>query len=163
MRMPTFVSTVVLALALAGVAGAQPSSLAASPPPPSPAATAPGPTETVAAFHAALEKGDRAAALELLLPGVSIFEGGEAELSRDAYAAEHLAADIEFSRATAEQVDAREAHESGDTAWVLTRTRTSGTFRGKAVRSAGDETMVLQRTAEGWRIAHVHWSSHARR
>jgi ketosteroid isomerase-like protein len=125
-------------------------------------ATAPrGPEATVVAFHDALERGDRQVAISLLLPEVTIFEGGEAELSRDAYAAGHLAADIEFTAATQEQVDQRESHTAGDVAWVLTRSRTFGTFHGREVHSAMAETMVLQRAGDGWRIAHVHWSSHA--
>jgi ketosteroid isomerase-like protein len=122
-----------------------------------------GPGEAVAAFHAALARGDRAAALDLLLPSVSIYEGGEAEISRDEYAAEHLAADMEFTKATQQRIDSREVHEAGDAAWVLTRSHTTGTFRDRAVRTVGAETMVLQRSPEGWRIAHVHWSSHSLR
>jgi ketosteroid isomerase-like protein len=115
-----------------------------------------------AAFHAALEAGDRAAAIALLLPEVTIFESGQAELSRDEYAAHHLAADIEFVRATTEEVVASEAMAAGDVAVIMTRSRTNGTFREKPVDVDGVETLVLRHTAHGWRIAHVHWSSHRR-
>jgi len=58
------------------------------------------PAGTVNRFHDALASGDRARALELLDPGIVIYESGGAELSRDEYASHHLAADREFSAAT---------------------------------------------------------------
>lgn len=116
----------------------------------------------VDAFHAALERGDRASALALLLPDVTIFESGEAELSRDEYAAHHLGADMEFVRATREQILVRKVIDGKDQASVWTRSRTTGRFRDKAVDVDGTETVVLQLTPDGWRIAHIHWSSHRR-
>jgi ketosteroid isomerase-like protein len=118
------------------------------------------PEEMVVLFHTMLQRGDRDAVLAYLRPKVSIFESGEVELSRDEYAAAHLAADIEFSKAVKEEVVAREAHQSGELAWVTTRSRFTGTFRGHRVETAGLETMVLELTGAGWRIAHIHWSSH---
>jgi ketosteroid isomerase-like protein len=118
-----------------------------------------GPEEIVAAFHDALARGDRAGVTELLAPGVVIFESGGAELSREEYASHHLGADMEFAKATKLEVVASEAGEAGDAAWVLTRSRTSGTFREKKVDLRGTETMLLRKTAEGWRIVHIHWSS----
>ena len=57
---------------------------------------------TVTAFHAALAAGDSAAALALLAPDAVVLESGEVE-TRAEYAAHHLAADIEFSRAVPSQ------------------------------------------------------------
>ena len=54
------------------------------------------------AFHAALAAGDSAAALALLAPDAVVLESGEVE-TRAEYAAHHLAADIEFSRAVPSQ------------------------------------------------------------
>ena len=118
-----------------------------------------GPEEAVAAFHDALSRGDRARVTELLASDVIIFESGGAELSREEYASHHLGADMEFAKATKQEVVAREAGEAGDAAWVLTRTRTTGTFREKKIDLRGTETMLLRKTADGWRIVHIHWSS----
>jgi ketosteroid isomerase-like protein len=118
-----------------------------------------GPQEAVAAFHDALSRGDRARVTELLAPSVVIFESGGAEVSREEYASHHLGADMEFAKATKQEVVEREAGEAGDAAWVLTRSRTSGTFRDKQVDLRGTETMLLRKTADGWRIVHIHWSS----
>lgn len=113
----------------------------------------------VESFHSALAAGDEDTALDWLDPRVVIFEAGGAELSRDEYAAHHLEADIAFASATKTAIVAREVRSLGDTGWVLTRTRTTGTFRGHAVNSEGVETMVLQRSDGRWRIVHIHWSS----
>lgn len=118
-----------------------------------------GPKEVVTAFHNALSGGDRATVTGLLAPGVIIFESGGAEISRDEYASHHLGADMEFAKATKMEVVDSQAGEAGDAAWVLTRSRTSGTFKDKKVNLRGTETMLLRKTADGWRIVHIHWSS----
>ncbi len=113
----------------------------------------------VDAFHAALAAGDRAGALSRLAAEVQIFEAGGAERSRDEYASHHLAGDMEYVAATRTELLSRTVEVAGDTAWVLTLSKTTGTFKGKAVSSRGAETMLLRRGAEGWKIVHVHWSS----
>jgi len=117
------------------------------------------PAATVDRFHQALRSGDRAAALDALSPDVTVFESGGAELSRDEYASHHLAGDIAFSAAVATEVTARWTGGEGDTAWVLSRTASRGTYRGRDVDRRGVETMLLRRLAGVWRIVHVHWSS----
>ena len=119
----------------------------------------PTPTSIVDAFHAALDSGDREGALEFLAPEVIIFESGGAEMSRDEYASHHLEADMRFSAALRREVVDRQSGISGDSAWVLSKTRTTGTYREREIDSRGTETMVLRRADGAWRIAHVHWSS----
>jgi ketosteroid isomerase-like protein len=152
-------------LILAAIA---PAALRADGPPPAtpapPAASTPAPEAVVDAFHRALAAGDREGALALLAPDVVIFESGGAELSRDEYASHHLAADMEFSAAVKTKLRDRRQGSDGDAAdaaWVMSRTETEGSFRGRAIDSLGTETMVLRKTPEGWRIVHVHWSSQA--
>ena len=123
------------------------------------AAVPEGPEKAVQAFHAALASADRDAALRLLDPQVLIFEQGGAEMSRDEYDSNHLDADIEFSRATSRKVSEKRSRVEGDLGWVVTLSESSGTFRGREVSSRGAETMLLKKTAEGWRILHIHWSS----
>ena len=128
------------------------------------AAAAPAVGEAEAAldaFHGALAAGDREGALAQLDPAVVIFEAGGAELSREEYASHHLAGDMEYLAATeTERVD-RRSGASGELVWVLTRSKTTGTFRGEDVSSRGTETALLARSANGWRIVHLHWSSRA--
>jgi ketosteroid isomerase-like protein len=115
--------------------------------------------ETVHAFHAALSSGDSATALSLLAPDVIIFESGGVEASRDEYRSHHLPADMEFSQSVAREITNERSGSSGDVAWVLTESRSIGTFRERPINSRGVGTILLRRTAEGWRITHIHWSS----
>ena len=117
----------------------------------------------VDAFHAALARGDRAAALASLAPDATIFEEGGAERSRDEYAAGHLAADIAFSRAVPSQVTRRTGQSDGSTAWIASEGRITGSWKGKAVDRVTAETMVLRQSGDRWAIVHIHWSSAATR
>ncbi|MFT4956617.1 MAG: ketosteroid isomerase-like protein [Brevundimonas sp.] len=112
-------------------------------------------------FHAALDAGDRDAALALLTPDVIVLEEGGAERSREEYAGHHLPADIAFAGATRSEVARRAAAVEGDVAWIMTEGRTTGRFDDRAVDRLTAETMVLTRGADGWRIRHIHWSSRA--
>ena len=120
------------------------------------------PVQTVTVFHEALASGDEEKVLEVLDPGVTIFESGGAELSRDEYAAHHLGADMEFSAATSRTIVDQTEGEAGDAGWVLTRSETRGTFREKELDILGAETVLLRRGDHGWRIVHIHWSSRSR-
>ena len=121
----------------------------------------PGAQQVVAAFHAALASGDSDAALACLSPDVVIFEGGGAELSRDEYASHHLGGDMKFVQNTRREIVDQTSSSNEDLAWVITRSRTTGTYREKTIDLVGTETMVLRRTADAWHIVHIHWSSRA--
>ena len=116
----------------------------------------------VHAFHAALARGDSAAAIALLAPDVRILESGGIETLAD-YRAHHLGADIAFARAVPATRGPVGVTVRGDVAWAVSTSETKGEFRGRAVNSAGAELMVLTRAAGGWRISAIHWSSRARR
>lgn len=47
----------------------------------------------------------------------------------------------------------------GDIAWVGTESTVSHDKAGKSAASLSTETMVLGKTAQGWKIVHIHWSS----
>lgn len=110
-------------------------------------------------FGKALESGDRAAALDCLADEVVIFEHGGAELSREEYASHHLDGDLAYLAQIDVRVVDRKVLGGTDRAIVLTRTESSGHYRGKPVASRGTETLVLERRGERWLIVHVHWSS----
>lgn len=117
------------------------------------------PEATVDAFHAAITSGDRDAALGFLDQDVVIFESGGAEMSRDEYASHHLEGDMKFAASAERSVTGRRSDSDSDTAWVLTRTETHGTFGEREIHSRGTETMLLRRIDGAWKIAHIHWSS----
>ncbi len=122
------------------------------------AAPAPTPVDVVEAFHGALATGDRVAALGFLHPQVLVYEAGGVEHGREAYAAGHLDADMEFARNAQRRVVSQRQQLFGE--WALV----TGTFETEwaGARLQGTETMVLERGAQGWRIIHVHWSSRRR-
>ena len=147
----------IAALALAGLwvpASAQQAS---------PTATSVGvPREAAAvvdAFHAALGRGETAAAAALLDPYVLIYESGRAERSKAEYAAHHLPADANFAKAIRRSVTRRSGRVDGSLAWITTEATTKGRYKDKVIGSVGMETMVLKRTDQTWRIVHIHWSS----
>ena len=115
----------------------------------------------VDAFHAALGRGDTAAALAFLAEEALIFEEGGAERSKAEYAGHHLAADAAFSQAVRAVTTRRTGAASGDFAWIASEARSTGTFKGRAVDRNVAETMVLRRGRDGWKIVHIHWSSAA--
>ena len=122
------------------------------------AAHGPKPIGVVAAFHEALKSGDRDAALELLLPETMILEAGHSQTVEE-YAEHHLAADMAFSQATSREILEQRDQTVENVAWVVTRSRTTGSFKEREVDSTGVETVVLHHVKTGWRIAHIHWSS----
>ena len=115
---------------------------------------------TVDAFHAALARADTNGAAALLAEDATVFEQGEAELSKSAYTASHLVADIAYLREVRETVTGRSGGVTGRLAWIATQGRSQGRFQDRDVDRQTTETMILRLTSEGWRIAHVHWSSH---
>lgn len=117
------------------------------------------PLATAERFSSALSSGDREGVLDCLAVDAVIFEHGGAELSREEYADHHLAGDLEYLRAIEVRVVERRVLGGGDRVVVLTRTESSGEFRGKPVSSRGTETLVLERRDQRWAIVHVHWSS----
>ncbi len=122
-----------------------------------------GAAVTVDAFHAALRRGDTASAAALLADDVLIFEGGGVERTKAEYAAQHLAADAAYTRAIPTLVTRRAGDRDGAMAWIASEGRTTGNFQGKPVDRTTAETMILRRSGKGWKIAHIHWSSAARR
>lgn len=145
----------VALLALAAPAAAKP----ARPPAEAVSAAAEAAAATVDAFHAALRRGDTAAASALLTEDVLIFEEGRAERSKAEYAAQHLGADAAFSKAVPGVRSRRRGDAAGDFAWIATEGRSKGRYRGTEVDRVTDETMVLRRVGETWKIVHIHWSS----
>lgn len=113
----------------------------------------------VEAFHAALARGDTKAAAALLADDALVYESGGAERGKAEYAAQHLAADAAFARATRRAVTRRAGSAEGRTAWIASESTTKGTYKTRVIDSVTAETMVVRRGRAGWRIVHIHWSS----
>jgi mono/diheme cytochrome c family protein/ketosteroid isomerase-like protein len=113
-------------------------------------------------FQHRLHHGDTKRAAQLLDPSVLIFEGGNAEKSRAEYASHHLGADSDFLKKATVTPLLRKGEANGNLAWIATESEIS-TQGAKPLRLIATETMVLEKTAEGWRVAHIHWSSRERK
>lgn len=113
---------------------------------------------TVRAFHDALARGDAVVALQMLAADVQVLESGGLE-TREQYRSQHLPGDMAYAKAMPSVRAEESVVISGDVAWVVGTSRTTGTYRERAINSAGAELMVLSRGAEGWRIRAIHWSS----
>ena len=68
---------------------------------------------------------------------------------------------MKFGQNTRREIVDQTSSSNEDLAWVITRSRTTGTYREKTIDLVGTETMVLRRTADAWHIVHIHWSSRA--
>lgn len=123
------------------------------------AAHASEPKQALEAFHAALTSGDTAAATARLAPGVTIYESGYVERSRDEYAGHHMPADMKFAKASTSRVLKQTEQREGNMAVIWSETETLATIKGKDVTTLGTETAVLQKSGDNWVIAHLHWSS----
>lgn len=114
------------------------------------------PTATVVAFQHALQEGNSNAALALLHDEATILEAGHLE-TKQAYAAGHLAHDIEFLAQVQSKVLSREETVGEGQAVVMSRVQMTGSVGDKPVDITVSETTVLLQTDAGWRIAQLNW------
>lgn len=122
-------------------------------------AAAQAPVAVVDAFGKAIAASDFAAVESMLDPEVIILETGGAERSREQYLSHHAKSDAKFLAGTHSALTHRRARIAGDTAWVASESELHATRDGKSMTLLSTETMVLDNTASGWKIVHIHWSS----
>jgi ketosteroid isomerase-like protein len=113
----------------------------------------------VEVFSAAIKAVRIDEASALLDPKVLVLESGGSERSRDQYLAEHAQADADYMKDARQALRYRQARRLDDIAWVGTESVVSHDKAGKTASSLSTETMVLKKSAQGWRIVHIHWSS----
>ena len=118
---------------------------------------------TVDRFFAALSAGDLERAAVELDADVIILESGGAERSAAEYLGGHAGHDAEFLAGAAITPGHRTARASGDLAWVASESEIAVPKDGKPIAIASTETMVLKSTPAGWKIVHIHWSSHVKK
>ena len=115
--------------------------------------------QTAESLYAALKTGDTELVEAILDPGVLIFESGGVESSFEEYASHHLGADIEYMKTVEREILSRQVYEQGDISVIATRAQFNSTYNGKTTITMSNETLVLQKQEQGWRITHIHWSS----
>lgn len=111
------------------------------------------------AFSASLAAGDLAAATAHLHADVLILESGGAEHSREEYLAGHAGHDAEFLKTAKATLKRRIARASGDLVWAGSESEIHAQQGDKPLRLSSTETAILRKTADGWKIVHIHWSS----
>jgi ketosteroid isomerase-like protein len=111
-------------------------------------------------FFDSLAAGDIDQAASLLDPELIVLENGGAERSAAEYLASHAKSDAEFLKTAEMKRGPRTARVSDNLAWVASESDLLVERDGVPMTIANAETMVLKATAEGWRIVHIHWSSH---
>lgn len=123
------------------------------------AAAAADAVASVERFSSALSSGDLDKAADELDPMALILESGGAERSRDEYLGGHAKSDAAFLKTAQITLKRRTANASGDLAWVASESEIHATKDGAMVMIASTESMVLQKSGQGWKIVHIHWSS----
>ncbi len=87
-----------------------------------------------------------------------ILESGSSQ-TRTEYERGHLAEDIAFASAAKTERSPLIVRQEANVAWTTATSKTTGTFEGRKIDSAGVELMVLTKEKSGWRIRAIHWSS----
>jgi ketosteroid isomerase-like protein len=162
-------SSIVLATLATGTAFAQ------SPAPNTPARSATTPSQASApqrspadaaaeqvvnAFMADLASGQLEAARQLMTPEAVVMANGQVLGNRDGYIDGAAKGDADALRVTQRDLLHRDVKTSADVGWVLSEKRLRGAQGPQGPREiVVTETMLLAKTAGGWKITHVHWSS----
>ena len=116
------------------------------------------PGKIVTQFHKAIKLGNKNKARYLLDDNVTIFEGGKVEKSADEYANHHILSDMKYAAKLYTEVLEHNVTLVGDMAYSVSRTRSTGQFKGSYINKEGMETMVLLKEGGKWKISHIHWS-----
>jgi ketosteroid isomerase-like protein len=118
------------------------------------------PADAVDGFHAALKRKDTGGALSYLDRSLVVFEFGVTDPTVEAYAFSHLPGDIDMAAVSDWTLQARRVGGSGNERWVLSTYHVTGKLpNGKAIDQVMQETAIVRRVGDGFRIVHLHWSS----
>jgi len=118
------------------------------------------PADAVDGFRAALKRKDTGGALSYLDRSLVVFEFGVTDPTVEAYALSHLSGDIDMAAVSDWTLTARRVGGSGDERWVLSTYHVTGKLPdGKAIDQVMQETAIVRRVGDSFRIVHFHWSS----
>ncbi len=117
--------------------------------------------QTAVHFHEALVAGDSLKVATLLMKDARILESGGME-TREEYLSHHFHSDSAFLKEIKRDTGISEVRVEGDFAWLATKNRMHGIYKGNEIDLNSAELMLLRNTTEGWRIVAIHWSSRNR-
>ena len=119
-----------------------------------------GPAETaLQAFLDALEVGNRDLAIARLAPDLKVVEDGIEE-SRADYIGGHLAADIAYQKSVKTILLARTvSNDSPSQIRIVSKIRMVSNRSDRTTNTLVDETAVLVKSPDGWKIKRLEWTS----
>jgi ketosteroid isomerase-like protein len=100
--------------------------------------------------------------MSLLADDVMILESGAVQTRAD-YLGGHLGADMKASQGSKAERTLVKVTIMGDAAYVVSRSLTPATGAQGSTGSETAELVVLSKSATGWKIRAIHWSSRRRR
>jgi len=109
------------------------------------------------ALYMALRTGDEDAVEKILAEDVLILEGGHAQTSRADYMGGHMKSDMAFLPNVNSATLDRKVNQAGDLAWVITHSRTQGSYRDKEIDELSREMLVMKHDGHNWRVTLIHW------
>ncbi len=115
--------------------------------------------QTADSLYTGLKLGDTELVRTILDPAVLIFESGGMESSLEEYASHHMGADMTFMANMSREIISRKVLKQDEICVIATQARLFGTYHDKEIDITSDETLVLERKEQGWRVTHIHWSS----
>jgi ketosteroid isomerase-like protein len=124
------------------------------------AQTAKLPADAVDGFRAALKRKDTGGALSYLDRSLVVFEFGVTDATVEAYALSHLPFDIDMAAVSDWNLQVRRVGGSGNERWILSTYHVTGKLPdGKPIDQLMQETAIVRRVGDSFRIVHLHWSS----
>lgn len=118
-----------------------------------------GPEQISDNLHHALKSGDVQTVKSLLAPDVLILEGDHAQRDRFEYMSGHMVSDMAFLPNVTREVLEREVGNSGDLAWVVTRSRMKGEYKDQVIDLETRELLIMKYDGQKWQITLIHWGS----
>lgn len=117
------------------------------------------PEAALQAFSDALEVGNSDLAIARLAPGLKVMEDGVEE-SRAEYVGGHLAADIAYQKSVKSVLLERSVvNESPAQTRIVSKLRMISNRSDKMIDSLVEETAVLKKLPDGWKIVLLKWDS----
>lgn len=114
--------------------------------------------KTLDTYDQAVSKKDVETVRILLAPDLLLYEHSvRNDGAKDAFG-NHLKPEILEGEGLQLSFSELRVTASADLALVTRQYRVRGTVAGRAIDSSGNETQVWKKTAEGWRILHIHYS-----
>ena len=107
---------------------------------------------------AALVSGQLEQARAQMTPNAVVVANGHVIGERDDYINGAAKGDSAALRSVQRELVRRDARAGTDVAWVVSEKRVRPAAATQGPSEVVIETMLLAKTAEGWKITHVHWS-----